>query len=756
MFDFNYCRMMTKEILRGFNNTMKLVREDRVFGLLGVVGAATSNAAIPVSLAANIPIIGSLTGHMLVRSPFHPYIINVRSSYIDEAAALIHHFVDVVGMTRISVVYQDDMYGLACLEAIETAISYRRLPIYSRGVFSSVEENVEDAVESIVSTEVKDLGDPQVIIIAAGYNSSAKLIKIARSKWPDMQFGTFSLVGSDALYDMLEPDLRKGILVSQVVPVPTNLNRPFVRQYHLSLHEAHPNSPPSFLSLEGFVVARLAIMAVERITRSVTRDNMVGAIYESEIFRMGRINVGPFRGACDEPGCNCNQGMHQVFVTEMVDMNHTSGYTWPSKFRVIEGESGIFSFAGCGFIDTHVIPGCTVDHWNYTVSECNPKTQHREVTFSWHVPDPFNPSRSLMCDEAIGDNIPITEFLSCEFVLFDSTVGIATIVICIMSIIILLAMIWGVLRKKTTKLMMNSQYKFLIFMMCGGISSLISLILELGHPTSLSCVISPIFLSIGLCALLSALFVRTGRIMRIFDNPTLKKVKVTEKETVMALLLLMLLNIVIVVLWIIVDKPHADTSSTEIHHFGSAPFHTCSSENSVVAPVLIFYKLFLLFGSCYFAYRGRNAPQEFLEAKYFLLAAYNIMVVALVVLPLTLLVELDAATLLIFHTIGLLIAVCGSCGLIVLPKLLLIVQSKDKYSNTSGDSTDGQKKIVAKNHPMAVKTKKPNANPAQSISVVHPHNSTGQLINRSMSSDSNAGSDTAQNKTQTKVSNISG
>ena len=78
----------------------------------------------------------------------------------------------------------------------------------------------------------------------------------------DVVFCNISFVGSAALAEALG-DAGDGVIISQVVPFPWDRSIPVVDEYHRLLKKYSPQQPPGFVSLEGFLTAKLFVEAVK-------------------------------------------------------------------------------------------------------------------------------------------------------------------------------------------------------------------------------------------------------------------------------------------------------------------------------------------------------------------------------------------------------------------------------------------------------------------------------------------------------------
>lgn len=124
--------------------TEKLVRQDKIFALIGSLGSATVQASMPVALEAGVPVLFSGTPADFNYTPFHKLKFAGSITYSDQVRALVKHAVEKLGKKRIGVLYQDDETGLNVLRATEDQLKVQNLPLiektsYKRGAidFSS-------------------------------------------------------------------------------------------------------------------------------------------------------------------------------------------------------------------------------------------------------------------------------------------------------------------------------------------------------------------------------------------------------------------------------------------------------------------------------------------------------------------------------------------------------------------------------------------------------------------------------------------
>ena len=279
--------------------TKQILDDDKVFAMIGAVGTPTSKASQPLATEAKVPFIGPFTGAEFLRNPFDRYVINIRASYFEETEAWIEHLTRDLGITRIAILYQDDLFGLAGLDGVQRALAKRKMSLVASGSFKRNTTAVKSALLDIMK------GNPEAVVTVGPYKPVAEFIKVAHQIKFNSVFVAISFVGSNSLAQELGND-GAGVIVSQVVPFPWDVSLPVVASYQKALVADDANAKPGFVSLEGYLTGRLTVEALKRIDGEPTREKLLDAIYGAP-FDLGGLTLsyGPER----------NQGSDQVFFT---------------------------------------------------------------------------------------------------------------------------------------------------------------------------------------------------------------------------------------------------------------------------------------------------------------------------------------------------------------------------------------------------------------------------------------------------------
>jgi branched-chain amino acid transport system substrate-binding protein len=255
-------------------NTEKLISEDQVFMLFDYVGTPTSVKIIDLIHETDIPAFGFFTGAEVLRTPYRPNIFHVRASYYIEVEGAIEYFVDHLGFNKIAVMYQDDAFGLAVLTGVQLSLRKRGLEIVATDTFTRGSLDLDNPTRTISSSGA------DAVILVGTYSPLAKFIKNVHQEGVFPYFHTVSFVGSEAfgkaiLELAVDPLHFEQIIVTQVVPSPNSDDLSVVVDYREHLDKHFPGEAPNYVSLEGYINARILTQVLQNTGRKLNRTNLI-------------------------------------------------------------------------------------------------------------------------------------------------------------------------------------------------------------------------------------------------------------------------------------------------------------------------------------------------------------------------------------------------------------------------------------------------------------------------------------------------
>ncbi|NRB17011.1 MAG: ABC transporter substrate-binding protein [Rhodobacteraceae bacterium] len=287
---------------RSVVHVMAVIEGDNHLGLIGAVGTPTSAASQPVATAANMPFVGPFTGAGFLRDASHGNVFNVRASYFAETEAWIEYLVDQQGMQSIALLYQNDGFGRVGLAGVTAALEKRGMTLTVQGSYTRNTTAVKKALLTIRKAK------PDAVVMVGAYKPVAEFIRLARKIKFNPTFVNISFVGSDALAQELG-DAGEDVIISQVVPFPWDDTVPVVAQYQAALTAIDAAAKPGFVTLEGYLTGRLALIALEEAGADLTRESFLTALVG--------LRTVDFGGVTMRFGPGDNQGMDEVFLTRI-------------------------------------------------------------------------------------------------------------------------------------------------------------------------------------------------------------------------------------------------------------------------------------------------------------------------------------------------------------------------------------------------------------------------------------------------------
>lgn len=277
--------------------TEELIGSGSIFALLGYVGTPTSRAAMPSVLAARVPYLFPFTGAEVLRQPVHPWVFNVRASYFAETEMLAGYMTEELQLRRIALLMQDDSFGESAKSGLAGALHLRGMKLEAEARFLRNSLELGGALERLREVQ------PQAIFFVGTYKQLAAAIREARGKGMTARFFSVSFVGTESFISEAGP-LGEGVLISQVVPSPTDTSLPLVRDYRADM----AGREMGYTSLEGYINAAVLVEALRRAGPQPTRAQLVKELAALD------IDLGGFRVTF---GRDDHQGSDAVYLTRV-------------------------------------------------------------------------------------------------------------------------------------------------------------------------------------------------------------------------------------------------------------------------------------------------------------------------------------------------------------------------------------------------------------------------------------------------------
>ncbi|WP_372999928.1 ABC transporter substrate-binding protein [Sulfurimonas sp.] len=293
------------------DNSLRLIKEDKVFALFGEMGTPTSKAVLEVVNKYKVPYLTPYTGAELLREPFNPLVINFRESYYAETEALVKYVVDDLKMENIAIFYQNDSYGKAGLKGVEIALKKRKMTLSAKGTYVRNTLSITTALNFIKKAK------PQAVIMIGVNKPSVEFIKrLKKDGFKDTVLASISAIWSESLLKNLGED-AEGLIISQIVPLPCCDSNLAVAEYKKIFLKSDVENVCGFVSLEGFLSAKLVVEALKLSGESLNRKSFIKSFEELPSNSLDGLEISLSE--------NDHQAMGSVYLTtfkngELIDI----------------------------------------------------------------------------------------------------------------------------------------------------------------------------------------------------------------------------------------------------------------------------------------------------------------------------------------------------------------------------------------------------------------------------------------------------
>ena len=244
-------------------------------------GTPHSQAIMPLLDQHKVPLVAPSTGAMVLHSPVHPWVFNVRATYRREAERLIAHL-SLIGIDRIAIVQVDDSFGAdAVVGALKGMSAVNKQPL-AHEKYDRSKPDFGPIMPKIVAVE------PQAVLFLGSGQAVVDGMRALRSTGSRAQMVTLSNNASSGFIKDLG-DMAHGVVVSQVFPYERSIASPLVKEAIALARNAKVDLTPSML--EGYVGAKVLVEGLRRAGPQPTRDKLRKALETFDHFDVGGLEV---------------------------------------------------------------------------------------------------------------------------------------------------------------------------------------------------------------------------------------------------------------------------------------------------------------------------------------------------------------------------------------------------------------------------------------------------------------------------------
>jgi branched-chain amino acid transport system substrate-binding protein len=255
--------------VKAIENFKELNDPDKgVFSLFMTGGTPANMALMPQIEEARIPNLAPLAAIDNLHKPELRMFFNIRASYGQEFAKMANYLA-TQGRKDVAVIYSDNSFGKGALALFETAATAQGVKVVAKILMADKLES-NDAL----TQQIKDSKCQAVI----GITSALSALAWAKSEFPKLTvpYVTISLLGNESTVKAIG-EAANGIVVAQAVPYFGSRKYPISNAYTALMQKAKVTNL-GFVGMEGYIAAQVAVEALQRAGKGLTREGFIAAL----------------------------------------------------------------------------------------------------------------------------------------------------------------------------------------------------------------------------------------------------------------------------------------------------------------------------------------------------------------------------------------------------------------------------------------------------------------------------------------------
>jgi len=679
--------------LRGY----RILAALNVSAIIGPPRSVNAGIAGLAGSVDQIPIISHwATSPALSTDPSYPLFLRTIPS--DKFSAdVVLSYLSHLNFDKTTVLYEDDAWAVTLFSALSLAGANGAIDVHGYEFLAADETAIEKAISAVAKRNTTSL-------IVASFEASMpiiikKLLSYGLAGPGRVLVFPEIFVVSDFLHNT-DSDILRALTGSAILntrglkstatgkKLHQGITERFSNQRHLHAVWKPEFDVPGYLKdVELFDIAGFAYDAVAAVGLSLcSNDTAPTNIRGADLY--GRIKNQSFSavsgdvikfdetGSRDPKTATCFimnvRGGTRVTFQDVAVYSGVSGFHYLDDFHFSNGRK--CKDATCAPRDIQLKRNCVAKDWNITISSCD-QANNRIASFRWREVDWADDLRRT-CVGALPESSAIV----CQWVNPTSMAGILVITLCATGSTIALTTLMLILWFRKTPIMKWSQPGLCYVLCLGGFLSCITPLCKIGNITAYSCTMHKWLFNIALTLFLASIVMKEYRLMKIFLNKNLKKVRVSELYGLQWCAIMVSVDLAVLLVYAVVEPNALVTKTQYVNvHVGSVKVEKCNDSRNAqsVSLILWLWKVSLVGNTALKAIKTRNVSDAVSESKVVMYIVASLVALGVMWLFLTVILSLPPASALVLESTMSSGGVSLSLLLLFVPKLLNVNKTKE-------------------------------------------------------------------------------
>jgi branched-chain amino acid transport system substrate-binding protein len=268
----------------------KLVNQDRIFAMVGHLGTAQNNAAMPIQFEKNVINFFPVTAAREMYDPFHRLKYAFAATYYDQVRAALPKLVRERNVKKVCIIYQDDEFGLEVMRGGETALKTMNMQFAEK---TSYKRGATDFSSQVARMKADSC---ELVLLGTIIRETIGTIAESRKTGFNPIFLGTSAAYTDLIHKLGGPAMN-GMYATMTV------QNPYLDEANAQLrawankYKGRFNSDPSVFSAYGYIGIENFARGIQKAGANLTTDSFVAAMdsmsVPADMFGSAPATFGP-------------------------------------------------------------------------------------------------------------------------------------------------------------------------------------------------------------------------------------------------------------------------------------------------------------------------------------------------------------------------------------------------------------------------------------------------------------------------------
>ena len=268
----------------------KLVQQDKIFLMAGVMGTAPAMAVMPILFDKNIPHVMPITAARQMYEPLHRLKYSFAATYYDQMRSAVKYLNKERADRKWCIIFQDDDFGNEFVAGAEAGLKEVGKTLTERTSYKRGATEFSSQVQ-----KMKGAGCDTVLMGTIIRETVGTMAEARKVGW------TAQFVGSAAAYNHLIPQLggpiTNGLIAAHTVPHPYLDDASDKVRFWANKYKTMFNENPDVTAVYGYLVMDQTVKGLEKAGPNLTVDSFIKAmdslVVEPDMFGADRATYTP-------------------------------------------------------------------------------------------------------------------------------------------------------------------------------------------------------------------------------------------------------------------------------------------------------------------------------------------------------------------------------------------------------------------------------------------------------------------------------